>query len=60
MKPLVIRYRNWRGEVSTRTITPITVWWGKSEYHEGEQWFLRAYDHDRNAKRDFAMKDFNV
>lgn len=55
-----VRYRNYRGEVSTRHIIPLGVWFGVSEFHasEGEQWFVKAYDIDKEDNRDFALKDF--
>lgn len=54
-----ITYRNWRGEVSQRTITPKSVWFGSTEWHPEPQWLLNAYDHGKGADRDFAMKDIN-
>lgn len=55
---LEIAYTNWRGETSVRRITPRCIWWGSTEYHEEPQWMLTAYDEDKRAERDFAMKDF--
>ena len=52
-----IVYKNHRGEIGTRCILPRKVWWGTSEYHEGAQWFLKAWCEDRKDYRDFAMKD---
>lgn len=51
-------YTNWRGETSVRTITPIHVWHGATDWHPEPQWLLRVWDHDKNAMRDFALKDF--
>ena len=51
-------YRNWKGEISWRTLTPIEVWWGTTEWHKQPQWFLKAQDHSREAIRDFALADF--
>lgn len=50
-------YRNWRGEASWRQVIPFYVWFGKTEWHPEPQWLLRAFDVDRRADRDFAMKD---
>ena len=52
-------YRNHAGRVAERAIEPINIWFGVSEYHPKEpaQWFLRADDVDKDAKRDFALKD---
>ena len=51
-------YRNYKGEVSWRTITPIEVWYGTTEWHNQLQWFLKAQDHNRQALRDFALANF--
>jgi hypothetical protein len=58
-KEVVIVYKNWRGVIGMRLIKPITIWYGKSEYHEEEQYFLKALDVDKNLERDFAMRDID-
>ena len=50
-------YRNYRGEVSTRTVIPIHIAWGANEWHPEQQWLLYALDTEKNAPRFFAMKD---
>lgn len=51
-------YRNYRGEVSNRKVQdPQKPFYGTSPFHEGEQWFLRAFDVDKQDFRDFAVKD---
>lgn len=57
-EPLVVSYMNYRGEVSTRTITPIKPWYGSTEWHPEPQWLLKAFDHEKDAERDFALADF--
>lgn len=57
---LTVTYRNWRGEVGERTITPIRVWFGATDWHPEPQWLLEAFDHDKGANRDFALKDFGA
>lgn len=57
-EPARITYTNYRGETAERTITPKRVWYGISEWHSGPQWFLTAFDHDKNADHDFALRDF--
>lgn len=59
-----ILYTNHRGETAWRRITPRNLYFGVSRWHPattpdgaGEQWFLRAYDEDKQAERTFAMKD---
>lgn len=57
-EPLMLTYRNWRGEVSDRTIIPRGVWHGSTEWHPEPQWLLTAWDAEKNADRDFALADF--
>ena len=55
--PVKICYRNHRGEVGLRLITPIEIWFGRTQWHEGNQWLLKAHDHNKDAVRDFALQD---
>lgn len=55
---LTIGYTNYHGDYSVRRIIPLRVYFGSSEYH-GPQWLLEAFDLDKQALRDFAMKDFS-
>lgn len=57
-EPVRLTYMNWRGETSERTIKPIRIYWGSSEWHPEPQWLLTAFDLEKNAERDFALKDF--
>ncbi|WP_287335937.1 hypothetical protein [Mesorhizobium sp.] len=57
---LKVAYTNWRGETSLRTITPDKVYYGATEWHPEPQWLLTAYDHDKLAVRDFALKGFGL
>jgi predicted DNA-binding transcriptional regulator YafY len=52
-----IDYKNWKGVVGIRHITPKGIHFGKTEYHPEEQWLLDAYDHDKEDFRTFAMND---
>ncbi len=56
-KVIRIQYTNWRNEASERSIIPIEVWFGKTEWHPEEQWFLKALDVAKNTERDFAFRD---
>lgn len=57
-KVISVRYTNHRGITEVRQIVPTTIWFGKSQYHEGEQWFMEAVALDRDgATRDFALSD---
>ncbi len=59
-KPLVIGYTNWRGEYSVRRILPKYPFFDTTEWHPEPQWLLRAFDLDKQADRDFAIKDFGT
>lgn len=59
-KPVKLLYRNYRGEVSNRTITPLKPWYGSTEWHPEPQWLLKAFDHEKDAERDFALADFGT
>lgn len=59
-KKLRIRYKNWRGEVSIRNIEPRGLWFGSSEWHPEQQWFIQALDLDKNGIRDFALRDMEI
>jgi len=50
-------YTNWRGETAERTIVPVEIYWGKTEWHPEEQWLLTVWDVERNAERCYALKD---
>lgn len=52
-----IVYTNWKGETAERTIKPIELWYGATEYHPEAQWLLRAIDIEKDDERNFAMKD---
>lgn len=56
-KAVQFLYKNYRGQLNTRTVKPISMRFGKSEYHTQEQWLLLAFDHDKKAEREFAMRD---
>lgn len=58
MNPVTLIYTNYRGEESERTITPQRVWYGSTEWHPEPQWLMTAFDHEKQANRDFALKDF--
>lgn len=55
--PLVFTYRNFRGEVAERRVRPISVVFGKNDWHPVPQWLLVAHDLDKDAVRNFAMRD---
>lgn len=54
---IVFRYTNWRGETATRTVLPHKIWFGSTEWHPEEQWFLTGEDVEKGEIRDFALVD---
>lgn len=54
-KRITFDYNNHRGLDGKRNATPIKIWFGKTAWYEGEQWFMTAFDHDRDALRDFSL-----
>ena len=55
--PITMTYRNYRGEIAERRIIPEWVGFGATDWHPEPQWLLRAFDLDKNARRDFALAD---
>lgn len=53
--PIKFTYTNHRGETSERTVRLVALRWGITEWHPEPQWFLRAWDDDREDFRDFAL-----
>jgi predicted DNA-binding transcriptional regulator YafY len=56
-KTVSIKYTNWRGETSIRSIVPLKIWFGSTEWHKDNQWLLKAFDIDKDAERDFTLSD---
>lgn len=56
-KIVYFQYTNYKGESQLRRVIPNEIWFGRSEFHDGEQWFLRALDLDKSDFRNFAMKE---
>jgi len=50
-----MRYENWRGEVSVRTVLVETVWFGSTEWHPQKQWMFTAHEPKTRKERDFAI-----
>lgn len=53
---IVFDYTNYKGVRSRRTVEPIAVWFGSTEHHPEEQWFLHALDFDKKEERDFPLQ----
>jgi predicted DNA-binding transcriptional regulator YafY len=52
-------YKNYRGEVSKRVVEPRRVWFGTTPWHLDPQWFMDAYDFEKESVRSFAMRDIS-
>jgi len=52
-----ILYKNYKGEITYRTIIPKSIKFMATEWHPEEQWILTAFDLDKNADRGFAIID---
>lgn len=50
-------YTNWEGIVNYRTVEIKSIYYGFTEYHQQNQWLMKAWDFDKNAIRVFAMND---
>jgi predicted DNA-binding transcriptional regulator YafY len=59
MNELKFTYKNWKDEVSIRTINinSINIYYGEVEWHKGEQWLMKAYDVRKQDFRIFAIRD---
>ena len=52
-----IEYKNWRGETNKTKILPEHIFFGSTEWHSEEQWFLNAYDLELDSYRDFPLNE---
>lgn len=59
-KRVRIGYTNWKGVRGVRIITPDVIYYGEgNQYHPEAQWFLRAFDEEKQDWRDFSLKDIH-
>lgn len=58
-KAVRILYTNYKGETAHRIIVPDKIWFGATEWHPEDQWLLDAFDLEKNALRNFALKDIH-
>jgi len=54
---LQFEYKNWLGKVSIRKVVPYDIWFGSTEFHPEDQWFLHVFDMDKGEERNFALRD---
>lgn len=58
-KKVKFLYTNYKGQISIRTVEPVSIIWTHNTWHPEDQWMLHGYDHDKKAMRTFALKDCN-
>jgi predicted DNA-binding transcriptional regulator YafY len=54
-----IDYTNHRGEKAKRRIVPLAIYLDVNNQWHGTAWILRAFDLDKQAIREFAMRDID-
>lgn len=59
-EPIEFGYTNYRGEYSIRRAVPVRVYFGSTEWHPEPQWLMSAFDLEKGADRDFALKDIGL
>ncbi|KXS55303.1 MAG: hypothetical protein AWU57_289 [Marinobacter sp. T13-3] len=59
LPPTTLFYTNWKGETRLRRIIPESVRLDSTQWHPEPQYLIRALDVEKQAYRDFALKDFH-
>lgn len=57
---IAFEYTNWKGRKGKRRIIVDAMIYGEQPHHEGVQWFIRAFDLDKQSIRTFAVKDIEM
>ena len=52
-----VEYKNWKGETGIRSIIPLNIFYGNTEYHKEEQWLMKVWDLDKKDYRTYALRD---
>lgn len=52
---LSFKYENYRGEISSRIVNPLSIRWGTSEWYTEPQWLLMCFDIGKRDRREFAI-----
>lgn len=58
--PIEFKYKNQKGKISNIIVIPIDTWYDTSDFHDGEQWFLKAYDYDKEDIRNNINKNIKL
>lgn len=56
-EPILVVYKNYRGETAVRKISPLRLMYGATEWHPEPGWLMEAMDEDKGQLRSFAMTD---
>ena len=56
-KSIKVKYKNWKGEIGIRTIIPLKIHYGSSDFHLQNQWLMDIWDCEKDAQRTYAMMD---
>jgi len=56
-KSIKVKYKNWKGEISIRTIVPVFIYYSHTDFHKEDQWLMDVWDVDKDAERTYAMQD---
>lgn len=56
--PLIVRYRNWKGETRERRIFPVGVRWAANQWHPERKWLLDAVDAETGKTKTFSFDGF--
>lgn len=59
MKPITVVYRNYKGETKQRSVVPMGVRFGTTEWHPEPGWLLQVFDVEKQEGREFALADCN-
>lgn len=54
---LSVVYRNHRGEIALRRVTPGRIWYGTTPEHKEPQPLMDCFDLDKQANRTYALND---
>ena len=52
-----VMYKNWKGDIGIRSILPLRILYGKTDYYPREQWLLKVWDFDKDDYRTYALKN---
>jgi len=56
-KSIKVKYKNWNCEIGIRTIIPVSVYYGHTDYYKENQWLMDVFDVDKDDLRTYAMMD---